>query len=157
MKKLLIIFPILIASIFFNSCGEYPCAKADLRYGLIGFTNAESDTIIIRRFTKNSLVVKDSFFFDENNPIRFQRFADTLQMVAYTSDALLESNFDYQIFFPGAGKIFNIKDILETQSYGKGKSIFNTGGPSCINQIVSFNLDGVLSGNISSSRIYLTK
>ena len=102
-------------------------------------------------------MVKDSFFFDENNPIRFQRLGDTLQMVAYSSDAILESNFDYQISLPGAGKTFSITDIIEPQSYGKNKSIFNGGGPACINQIVSYTLNGQIVTTTGFSRTYLKK
>jgi hypothetical protein len=151
-----IIFSFFIATAI-SSCGESPCAKGDLGYRLIGFSDAESDTIILRRLPKNSLVIKDSFVFNETNPIRFARFTDTLIMVAYASDVLLKSDYDYQVFFPGAGRLFSVTDIKEEQSYTKS-GLFNTSKVGCINPITSCKVDGQLINTITfPNTIYLRK
>lgn len=135
---------IIFVTVIIASCGEYPCAKSALHYSLIGFSDAESDTIILRRFTKNTLSLKDTFFFDEGNPLRFRRSNDTLSMVAISSTALLESNYDYQLFFPQAGKIFAISEIQEEQLYQKNTTIFNTKKVGCLNKITSCRVNGLL-------------
>jgi hypothetical protein len=152
----IIIFSIFIVATI-TSCGESPCAKGDLRYRLIGFSDAESDTIIMRRLLKNSLTVKDSFVSNELNPTRFARFNDTLIIIASSSNVLLQSDYDYQVFFPGAGRFFNITDIKEEQSY-INSGLFNTSKVGCINQISGCKVDGQLVSTISfPNTIYLKK
>lgn len=135
---------ISLLTIIISACGEYPCAKTALRYSLIGFTDAETDTIILRRFTKNTSSLKDTFFFDEGNPLRFSRSNDTLRMAAISSTALLESSYDYQLFFPEGRKLFAITEIQEEQLYQKNTTIFNTKKAGCINKITSARLNGQL-------------
>jgi hypothetical protein len=149
---------LILVTVTATSCGEYPCAKADLRYRLIGFSDVESDTIILRRLQKNNSVIKDSFVFNETNPIRFSRFGDTLIMVAYLSDALLQSDFDYQMFFPGPGRLFRITDINEVQSYGKNSGPFNTSKVGCGNVISGCKVDGQPANTTNfPNTIYLKK
>jgi len=157
MARCAILF-LMIAAIIFSSCGEYPCAKAELGYNLIGFSDAESDTIVIRRFQKNSAVIIDSILFNENNPVRFHRYGDTLVMAAFLSTALLQSDFDYQLFFPGAVRMFTITDINEVQSYGKNSGPFNTSKIGCGNQISGCKVDGQPVNTINfPNTIYLRK
>lgn len=150
-----VIFFTLIISV--SSCGEYPCTKGNLRFNLIGFTDPEADTIILRRFTKNTSALIDTFFFDESDPVRFIRFSDTLIMVALPGTALLDSEHDYQIFFPATGTQFRIAEINEEQSYLK-KGLFNTNKIGCVNTIFSYKLDGNVMRAIQfPDRIYLKK
>lgn len=143
--------------IVLTSCGKYPCTKASIGYSLIGFTDAESDALILRRFNKNSSVIIDSFSFDSNNPIRFSRQSDTLRMVAFTSDALLESAYDYQLYFPVANKTFTITEITEKESFIK-KSLFNNTKEGCINPVTSYVINGQKISNPGPfASIYLSK
>jgi hypothetical protein len=135
---------IFLLTIIVSSCGESPCVKTELRYSLIGFTDAESDTIILRRFIKNTSQLKDTFFFDEGNPLRFSRTNDTLRMAAISSTALLESNYDYQLYFPQPNRLFNIRDIFEEKLFEKNNGIFNTKKIICANRINSCRLNGHL-------------
>lgn len=144
MHKYTFVSLILLLTIIISSCGESPCVKTELRYSLIGFSDAESDTIIIRRFTKNTSQLTDTVLFDEANAIRFSRSNDTLTMGAYSSAALLESNYDYQLYFPQPNKVFNITDIFEEQLFEKNKGIFNTKKIICANRINSCMLNGQL-------------
>jgi hypothetical protein len=96
-----------ILTVIIASCGEYACSKAEMQFGLVGFSDAESDTIILRRFEKNgsSSVLKDSFLLTN---IWFQRNLDTLKMVGFPGSALLQSNYNYEIFFPAASKLITV-------------------------------------------------
>lgn len=148
--KLFIISLLAFTSLLI-SCSDHPCSKADLSYRLIGFSDADADTIILRRFEKNSLVVKDSFIFDPANAIRFARFGDTLNMVAYPGNALMASDHDYQVFFPGAARTISVTAITEDQSYGHYKKT------QCVNEIKSVKVDGLPGEFFFSNGIYLKK
>jgi hypothetical protein len=139
------------------ACGDYPCAKASLNYRLIGFSDAEADTIVLRRLQKNSLVVKDSLVFDPSNGISFVRFADTLIPVAYPGNALMQSDHDYQFFFPGAARTIHVTEINEKISYGKNPGPFNSKKDGCMNEITSCKVDGQPAIFFFASGIYLKK
>ena len=141
---LLIVFTLLIAS-----CGDYPCSKAELQFGLIGFSDTETDTIILRRFTKDG-TPKDTFLL---NNIQFQRNQDTLRMVAFPGSAILESDYNYEIFFPSAAKLIHITDIKEEQLYRNPP-----GKVGCMNSISGYTLNGQATMNIVPfDVIYFTK
>ncbi|HUR67538.1 MAG TPA: hypothetical protein VMZ03_14390 [Chitinophagaceae bacterium] len=152
---------LFILSLFFlpllMGCGDYPCAKASLNYRLIGFSDAESDTIILRRLSKNSVIIKDSFVFDPSNGIAFERFGDTLVMVAYPGNALMESDHDYQLFFPGAARTIHVTEIIEKLSYGKNPGPFNSKKNGCLNEITSCKVDGQPGIFFFANGIYLRK
>lgn len=157
MRTQFIFFFLFCCLTVLTSCGKYPCSKAFIEYALIGFTDNEADTLILRRFNKTSPVIKDSIVFDSNNPIRFNRQAETLRMAAYTSDALLESTYDYQLFFPGAGKTFTITGITEIESFKKN-GLFNTNKTGCINPVSAYTLDGqMITAPPLFNVIYLSK
>lgn len=143
---LLIVFTLLIAS-----CDDYPCTKAELQFGLVGFSDTESDTIILRRFTNGtSSTLKDTFLFAN---ISFQRSLDTLKMVGFPGSALLQSDNNYEIFFPATAELISVTDIVEEQLYMKPR-----GNVYCINSIISYTLNGQITTNIVPFNItYFTK
>jgi hypothetical protein len=148
------LFPTLLAilTVMAASCGEYACSKAEMQFGLVGFSDAESDTIILRRFEKNGgrSVLKDTFLLTN---IWFQRNLDTLKMVGFPGSALLQSDYNYEIFFPAASKLITIIDIKEEQLYIKPR-----GKVGCTNRIISYALDGRTTTNIVPYNVtYFTK
>ena len=151
-----ILIPVVIF-ILLASCGQHPCAKGDLHYHLIGFSDAEADTIILRRFPKNSTILVDSFVFNETNPIRFVRVSDTLVMPFYITTGLLQSDYDYQLYFPGAARVISITSIQEEQTYGTRSGFINTSA-GCTNIIKGCTLDGILvNAVVFPNAIYLRK
>jgi len=135
-----------------SSCGEYPCSKAELQFGLVGFSDAESDTIVLRRFEKHggNSVLKDTFLLTN---IWFRRNLDTLKMVGFPGYALLQSDYNYEIFFPAVPKLITITDIQEEQLY-----IERRGKVGCTNRIISYRLDGQVTTNIVPYNItYFTR
>ena len=131
-----------ILTVIAASCGHYECSKAEMRFGLVGFSDAESDTIILRRFEKNGggFVLKDTFLLSN---IWFQRNLDTLEMVGFPGSALLQSGYNYEIFFPAAPKLITVTDVKEEQLYIKPR-----GNAGCTNRIISYTLDGRTTNNI---------
>lgn len=134
-----------------------PCLKADLQFGLIGFSDAEADTIVLRKYEKSSNfnAPKDSFFFHDND-IRFSRLSDTLQPVAHTSDAVLDINFDYEFYFPESQKLFRITEITEWQSE-QSCGIFSTNKKLCVNEINTCKINGITERPSRFNKIYLRK
>ena len=138
---------------FFNSCYNYPCITGELRFGLIGFTDADADTMIIRRFVKNSGQQKNSFFINDNV---YRRYADTLKIVASTSAVVLSPEYDYNIYFPGPDKLLKISAITEEQrSIRKNMGCTKEG---CINRITGYTINDVRVNIISGyDRTYFRK
>ena len=152
MKKILIIFSIFFALTFFNSCTEYACTSGELIIGLKGFSDSEADTIIIRRFIKNTTSLKDTSLV---NHIGFRRNFDTLEIVAMPGIIFPTTEFDYEFYFPESGKLFKISNIIEEQRSIKKK----LGGTKegCINNITSYTLNGQDVTTTGFSRTYLKK
>ena len=146
---------ILFTGIMMPACSDYPCTKADLQFGLVDFSDSESDTIIIRKFVKgNFSSLQDSFSISH---INFARSNDTLEMVAFPGTALLQSDYDYEIFFPETGKLIRVTEISEEQRYLKKKGIFSTTKEGCVNQITSYMQDGQIKTVSGFNQAYFVR
>jgi hypothetical protein len=149
-----ILFLTLILFLSVTSC-EKQCINAILRFGLVGFSDTEADTIILRRFTKNSSSnPPDTFLLKQ---IQFSRRNDTLDMTGIPIESQFESNYNYELFFPEAGKLFTISDIRENKET-MTKGLFNCTKEACINTITGYTVNGQFSNSIIHSElIYLKK
>lgn len=152
-----IIIGFLFITATLYSCGEYPCKEASDYIGLISFTPAETDTIIIRRVTKstNFSIQKDSLFLNKSNA-NFQQNGDTVLVLAGSNDgnAIITSDYDYEIFLPGANVTYTLSDIVEPLQYGRGGKY----KVLCINSIDSYKLNGQLVHKKNAyGPIYITK
>jgi hypothetical protein len=149
-----IIFFTLMLVLSVTSC-ESECAIANLRFSLVGFSDSEADTIILRRFLKNnSSTPMDTFAFKQ---IMFNRNNDTLEMAGIPVDSYFESNYNYEIFFPEGGKLFTISDIVEDKKT-RNKSLFSCTKEYCSNAITGYTVNGQFSNSIIGwDLIYLKK
>lgn len=139
MVKVFAITLLLGVSVIVISCSDYTCSKASLQFGLVGFSDSEADTIVVKSYTKNSSTLVDSIPIYH---INFNRASDTLKMAAFPGTALLESKFDYEIFFPEANKTIRVTEIEEEQLYLKKKGLFSTTKEGCENHIMAYRLNG---------------
>src|SRR5215831_14018643 len=83
------------------SCQDCPCIPSDgLRLGLVAFDSADLEIIVVRKFAKGNLFANeiDTMRWDRTNVV-FYAHSDTLEMGEFIGGMLLESKFDYQIFF----------------------------------------------------------
>lgn len=149
-------FSLFVALAFMCSC-EYPCGEASDFIALVGFTRPESDTIIVRRFTKstNFSIQKDSLLIDSTNA-NLQQNGDTVTVLRGwgNSFATITSNYDYEIFLPGANVTYTLSDIKEPLQYGSrgGGKVY------CVNTISAYKLNGELvTAGKDLGRIYLKK
>ena len=126
----------------FNSCGRYPCGNASSFIGLINFMEAESDTIILRRFTKGTgfAALHDSMVITQSNA-NLQRQHDTvLVLSSFDGNKMITSDYDFEIFLPATNSVYKLNAITEDIRYGSkaGAKIY------CINPITSYKLNGEL-------------
>jgi hypothetical protein len=144
-----------ILSAMLSSCGKAHCGKASFTLGLIKFTDAESDTIIVKRFNKgtNFSSLHDSVFVDKLNS-QFQRSSDTIIVYYYTSEGqLLTEDYDHEIVLPGSPRVFRLADIAYTNEYEpSGEKVM------CIAKIDSYKIDGQLKNPSNQGNfIFITK
>ena len=156
MKAIQVLFIIFFAGFMINSCGHYPCGDASSLIGLVNFTEAESDTIIVRRFTKGSdfTALHDSAIITNNNA-NLQRQFDTVRVLFnFEGNEFITSEYDFQIFLPATNNLYELTDIAEDIRYGSkaGQKVY------CINPITSYKLNGeLIKLNPFYQPIYLTK
>ncbi len=81
---------------------------------------------------------------------------DTLRMGAFPSTATLESNFNYELFFPETGKLIRISDIQEEQ-LEKKNGLFNTDKVGCENRLTSYKKDGELIAVNEFNHTYISR
>lgn len=145
---------VLLVAVILSSCGSTPCSPGYLRYGLVGFSDAEAGDIIIRRYPKgNNFINKlDSVIVQAG----FTRTNDTLELTSIRSDAVLLSIFDYEMVFGTAGRIYRITNIHEEYNEQKN-SIFHRNKDLCINKITDLTINGQFTKTIYSFRFYLVK
>lgn len=154
MRLFLLSFIGLLITTSFINCGSSPCGVATLDYGLVGFSDAESQNIVLRKFEKNSNFSNkiDTIVIQAN----FNRSNDTLTIASVLSDGLLLSQFDYEVFFPSASKLFRVTNIVEEQNEIK-HSIFRPTKEGCINNILQLTINGQVRTTVRFNRFFLTK
>jgi hypothetical protein len=114
MRILLFLQICFISILLIGSCDGTPCARGDLSFGLVGFTDQESDTIILRSFTKTNTgqVLRDTLLLNSER-VGWQRSGDTLTFSFTNAEIFLVSDYNYEIFLPGPGTLFTVTDIKE--------------------------------------------
>jgi hypothetical protein len=129
------------------------CVPSDgLQLGLVEFNSADIDTIIVRKFERGDNFKKliDTLQWDKSNVVFYSQ-ADTFHMAEFIGAILLQSKFDYQVFFPKVSRTFHITEIDEPQADGNCLSRVK-----CENIIVSCKLDKGTT-QINDGILYLTR
>jgi len=133
----------------FISCSrECPCELASAPFQVVSFSPAESDTVIVRRFTKgtNFQTLNDSALIDRANSNYTLRGADTLELGARDTTGHITSGFDYEIYIPAVNKLTKITKV--TEEYEEGRC------GRCSDFIKSYIKDGQA---YTSHFLYITK
>lgn len=131
-----------ILCLILSSCVKGRCSEASFTLGLVAFEEAESDTIILRRFDKgtNFSTQHDSIFIDIlTTP--FQKYSDTTIVKYETPEGLrlLTVEYDYEIVLPESNNIFRLTDIKYTKHYqASGEKVM------CYSKLDSYKIDGQL-------------
>lgn len=157
MRQLYKIAGVFITCWLLTSCGDYPCGKGSSSIALIGFNEAESDTVIVKRFVKATgfTDLHDSILLTKSGNY-FYLMHDTLR-ISYSDNSgygIVTSYFDYKVFLPATGRIFSITEVTEDVKYGRnnGQKVY------CINPLTSYKIDGQqVSSTNYADVIYLDK
>ena len=122
-QKISIFFVFTVILFALQNCSTTPCIKANLHFQLISFSDAESNSIILRRYNKgqNFSVLKDTTILQ----ISFSRSNDTLVQSSSSTPGLITSDYDHELYFPVANKIYRITEINEEENEIK-HSLYHT-------------------------------
>ncbi len=137
----------------FFSC-TYPCAPSQgLSMELVGFTQQEADTIILKKYEKGKGFAAqiDSLLIDENTT-HFTLSHDTLRVTSGIATMNLLSKYDYIIRIPSTNSVFYITEMNEPQQEGR-KSRYKV---MCGNSIQSCKINGAAT-QIRHDYLYLKK
>lgn len=151
-------FPILLLVICITiiSC-SYECNNATANIGFLSFPVNETDTIIVRKFTKSSNFKSliDTFSLNQNNS-SYQSSNDTLEIYnTFGTDDGLLGKYDYEIYLPEINRLYQISEITEEfRSINTGLSCNKVG---CINYFRSYKVNGQLINGNSYHPFYLVK
>lgn len=153
-KHLLASALLILVTIVFYNCTRTPCMNASLSFGLISFSDQESDTIILRRYEEgnNFSTLIDSFLLD----MGFRRTNDTLDLAYTTSTGLITSQYDYELYFPGAIKLYRLSAIEEEAGEIR-HSFWNNVKVGCVNKITSLTINNQVSYPPRYNYFYLSK
>ncbi len=155
--KSLFLIPVLALS-FFCSCKKCPCGPAEgLLPAFIGYTEAQTDTLILRRYanTGNFNQLMDTLLI--NQPLLgFTRNNDTLSP-SYNSISIpmVEGN-DYEIAVPAINKTYRITGIVEVKNSMACGGIFSMDKRYCVNPVDVYYINGEKTKPIPYGRfVYL--
>ncbi|MEO8821772.1 MAG: hypothetical protein ABI267_07765, partial [Ginsengibacter sp.] len=136
MKNIKTFVAVFIVAFLINAC-SYPCGQAAANFALVNFTDAQTDSIILRRFIKpgNYSTLKDSFVISRSGNANFNRRHDTL-LVLYSlanegaSFGSINSDYDYEIYLPAVNRLYKLSNVEQKIQHeiGGGKRY-------CINPI----------------------
>jgi hypothetical protein len=133
---------IILITFIFTSCGKCRCIDDKLNPNFILFDTTEVDTIIIKKFSKNSSFTSllDTGLFDEKNSFRIKKSNDTITFPARVGNFSITSDYDWIFFLPAINKTIKISDIISEQT-----SMPCPGKVQCINPINSLKIDDVIN------------
>ena len=153
---------LLIATITFvlilGSCSKTCyCDTAILQPSFVSFDSLETDTVILRRYAKNSGVTSflDSAILTAQNA-GFHFNIDTLSITSDTAKAKMVSYFDYILYLPSLNRSDSIQNIFEVRDKKEGGHNLEC---NCVNQILSYQLNSDTLNIIdpASPHIYIYK
>ncbi len=143
------------------SCGkDVPCDDETSTLSFISFPDTETDTIILRRFTKatNFNTPIDTFLLNKFNS-SYSKYNDTLEIGnSFGGDNGLKSKYDYEIYIPQTNRLFRVNDIVEDFLHTRGGGLFSWDKRGCVNTIKSYRLNGqLISGEYNYYRFYIKR
>lgn len=122
------------------SCGKkIDCTDPPINISFISFTQAELDTIVVRKFHKDNSFQNliDTFLIPSTRGSIVAR-GDTSHMSLYHPNNYLEPEFDWQIFIPAINRTVSITNILKENRSEKCAGFTEC---SCYNEIKSIRVD----------------
>lgn len=158
MKRILLFISLILIISAFSSCKKCPCGAAEgLLPAFIGFSESDTDTLILRRYvnTGNFNQLMDTLLV--NKPLlNFVRNNDTLSPSYNSISIPMTEGNDYEIVLPSVNKTFRISGIVEQKNSIPCNSIFSMDKRYCVNGIPEYTVNGVkVKASLYERFIYL--
>lgn len=130
---------------------------AVLNPSFVSFDSSETDTIILRRYAKNTnfnSFLDSTVLTPQNADFHFN--VDTLSITSDTTKAKLVSYFDYILYLPSLNRSDSIQNIYETRDTKEGGHDLKC---NCVNQVLFYQLnrDTLPISDPSAPHIYIYK
>ena len=114
MKFILFLTLVFILSV--TAC-EKECIVPELYFNLIGFSDTEADTIVLRRFEKTTPPRQSILLLLTRSCLT----APTIRSKSQPFRQLSLSEYNYEIYFPEGGRLISVTNIIEEKrSSNKG-------------------------------------
>lgn len=116
------------------------CTDATIAVGYIAFDAAETDTVILRRYNRNSDFSRllDTALITSQNAM-FSFNGDTLFVHANTEATTLRSFYNYVLYLPSLNRSDSIRGIVEARDREEGGSDLEC---NCTNRVLTYQLNG---------------
>lgn len=152
MKKKHLLWLLIISII---SCNK-DCRPAELIFSFKGFSQDEVETVIVRRFSNADLhTPMDTALYEVPN-ISYSVQGDTLRFNRINTILPLTSGFQYEVWLPKPGILFNIMSINEEERKND-RGAFNCNKDLCVNKIQSAVVNGETLALTDWNEVYLKK
>src|SRR5664279_127739 len=139
----IIVFVCLL--IIISSCNrEYNCSNDTLKLTFIGYTKANVDTLIIKKYAANTNFqqLQDSMMFILDTA-GISQSNDTISFGGNKPNNVIQFGSDWQVMVPSTNKTVAISNIVSPQQQGKcSAGYFDKIACVCYNSIQSLVQDG---------------
>ena len=139
MKAALLIATIIFI-LFLGSCSKTCyCDVAILNPSFVSFDSSETDTIILRRYARNTnfnSFLDSTVLTAQNADFHFN--IDTLSISSDTAKAKMVSYFDYILYLPSLNRSDSIQNIYETRDTKEGSHNLEC---NCVNKVLFYQLN----------------
>ena len=146
----------LVSALGLGSCSKTCfCNTATLSLNYVSFDPAETDTIVLRRYTKNSQFASllDTATLNARNAV-FSFRKDTMSVHSDTVGLQLYSYYDYILYLPALNRRDSLSGIYESHETQEGGRDLEC---TCVNRILSFylNRDTLKVSNPALPQLYI--
>ena len=142
MRKVIVLVCLLI---IISSCNrEYNCSNDTLKLTFIGYTKADVDTLVVKKYAANTnfqqlqdsmVITRDTSGIDQSN--------DTVSFGVNTPNNIIQFGSDWRVLIPSTNKTIAISNIVSPQQQGKCTTgYFDKVACVCYNSIQSLAQDG---------------
>ena len=157
MKATLLAIPLIVLFIISSCSKTCFCTDNKLSLGYVAFDGTETDTIILRRYDKNSNFNRliDTIVITDQNTT-FNNRQDTLTIHANAESTTLRSFYNYILYLPALNRSDSIRGIYEARDREEGSHNMDC---NCINRVLSYQLnrDTVQVVDPASPFLYINK
>lgn len=140
-----------------SSCGKTCyCTSQELGLNYTGFSQSETENILMYRFRKGSNFQGGDTSFLNARTAQFVRRQDTLTITMQEEKTRLRSFYDYILYLPSVNRRDTIVNIHELFDQEEGSSSLEC---NCVNRIRSYQLNGdtLLTSDPAVPALYINR